>query len=489
MPPALSDYGSDGELTTVFDSRFQVRGQAPNLVNIFEDTDNGDGPSVTHLRRPENWENATGSTDASDTEVLGPLIISKKQVNGGSKQFSAIQLDLDDIIPSLAGSSLEEDTSPTSSLEPLTSTRSLRHPSGPHELIYNQKYHPMDDVLQPTRAARVKLTYTTNAMDDCSESETDHNDENKRHRSKGKKRLHSVPPSPYATVSLSRGERRSSRRSKRKVNYDMKVHPQDSQLRELEAESYIDTTHSARATKRTKIHYLADTDDDLDVEYNGDDDQDADNELQPDNHMQEEGHGTEEAELALPDPEIEPVCYNDSDEGSGDLREIPESAVENEAEDDDSFAPALDQYLSNTTIPPSGERQINLTDTTPTIESREFASRYSDLFRTSRTSIDVTLQRSRRFRIFEDRSNIHALPMPETSHFPDDDDKENIDPEAPVTGLNGNIVLPNPIPRNGRTIEDRQLTDLIISDGATEVFNRMAFAGMAFESSDEEDDE
>ncbi|KAG9202940.1 hypothetical protein G6514_003721 [Epicoccum nigrum] len=110
-------------------------------------------------------------------------------------------------------------------------------------LIYDQKYHPMDDVIRPSQAAKRRSLHGESPLvDDRSESyasedstsdaesmngDQESNDDDSQPPARGRKRKRSL--SPELT-------RRSSRRKTTpKVSYNMRIHPQDSDLRRIGA--------------------------------------------------------------------------------------------------------------------------------------------------------------------------------------------------------------------------------------------------------------
>jgi hypothetical protein len=149
------------------------------------------------------------------------------------------------------------DTPPTSSLPPSSySFRARRATQG--KLVYDTKYHPMDDSIRPSQAAkRRSLHGETQCFSDdtvgpfCMYSETDEEDghyeelEHLQESSKrGKKRARRRSPSPQPT-------RRSPRKtSNPKVSYNTSIHPQD---HDLEASS-ADEDESETACPPLKRH-------------------------------------------------------------------------------------------------------------------------------------------------------------------------------------------------------------------------------------------
>jgi hypothetical protein len=108
-------------------------------------------------------------------------------------------------------------------------------------LMYDQKYHPMDDYIRPSQAAKRRSLHgeKTALPDNSSASfdsvsdvgsmvgDGDSDDEDSQPPTRGRKRkrkrrTRSRTPEPT--------RRSSRRRTNPKVSYDMKIHPQDSDL-------------------------------------------------------------------------------------------------------------------------------------------------------------------------------------------------------------------------------------------------------------------
>jgi hypothetical protein len=152
------------------------------------------------------------------------------------------------------------DTPPTSSIPPCTySLRNRRASQG--KLVYDVKYHPMDDSIRPTQAAKRRSVHgeiqvisddESDASDSFSVHADSDNDEDQRKEEveekvkpiktgKRRSRCRSTTPEP---------SRRSSRQTtKPKISYNMKVHPQD---RDLEVSSDIDGDTGAASGKRKR---------------------------------------------------------------------------------------------------------------------------------------------------------------------------------------------------------------------------------------------
>ena len=135
-----------------------------------------------------------------------------------------------------------EGTPPTSSLPPPSyALRNRKATQG--KLIYDVKYHPMDDSIRPSRAAKrrsfhgepktfsAESSEATSAHDEPNEGESDV-EERAASTKKGTKRKKCCPREAQPT-------RRSSRKSLNSgISYNMSVHPQD---RDLEVSSSDDS--------------------------------------------------------------------------------------------------------------------------------------------------------------------------------------------------------------------------------------------------------
>jgi hypothetical protein len=135
-----------------------------------------------------------------------------------------------------------EDTPPTSSLlPPPYSLRNRKATQG--KLIYDVKYHPMDDSIRPSQAAKRRSLHgePKTFSDESSEASLAHHESNKDESDageraeptkKGAKRIRCCSQEAQPT-------RRSSRKSVNSgISYNMSVHPQD---RDLEVSSSDDS--------------------------------------------------------------------------------------------------------------------------------------------------------------------------------------------------------------------------------------------------------
>jgi len=133
-------------------------------------------------------------------------------------------------------------TAPTSSLRTRGQTNKM-HFSKP---VYDQKYHPMDDVIQPSRAAQHRVRYEERYPDDdsegtdfCQDEQSDSDVEANHQPSPNKRRKFSTVPPASA-----QGTRRSSRHVNRNVLYNTSIHPQDEDIDHMEVDSEHEDTSS-----------------------------------------------------------------------------------------------------------------------------------------------------------------------------------------------------------------------------------------------------
>jgi hypothetical protein len=155
-------------------------------------------------------------------------------------------------------------TPPTSSAT--TSTYSLRNRGAKQgKLAYDVKYHPMDDLIRPSQAAKrrsahgeelilsdnsSKASTITETDADESRNEESEPEEQPKPTARGKKR--SLTKSQARSV---QGTRRSTRKvSDPKTSYNMDIHPQDKFLDRSSDDDDEETKVSAR--KRRKLAHL-----------------------------------------------------------------------------------------------------------------------------------------------------------------------------------------------------------------------------------------
>lgn len=158
-------------------------------------------------------------------------------------------------------------TQPSSSSAATRTPRSLRScNANKSKLIYDLKYHPMDESLHPSQAAKRRSAHgesyeadpEDSGSDGCptgAESEDESDSESivtvkevssRKMSGKGKKRT-------IEKVLKGEGTRRSARTTKAvNVLYDMSVHPQDSEI-EVSSEEVSDGEGDEPVSKRSKV--------------------------------------------------------------------------------------------------------------------------------------------------------------------------------------------------------------------------------------------
>ena len=149
---------------------------------------------------------------------------------------------------------LPPESAQRASLEPMDSQLIIPVPTCPptrrgarvkSTLVCDQKYHSLDDIIRPSQAAKrrslhgERLTLPDGSNDSASEGsgsdvgsmvgDEDSDDEESRPSTGGRKRKRFISLTPEPT------RRSSRRRTQPKVSYDMKIHPQDSDLRRVDA--------------------------------------------------------------------------------------------------------------------------------------------------------------------------------------------------------------------------------------------------------------
>lgn len=116
-----------------------------------------------------------------------------------------------------------------------------------HEPLYDQKYHPLDDFMQPSYAAKRRAKYRRECPDannddttsyEAADSESESEVETTGFPSKRRKK---------ATLPLSQCTRRSLRQTNRDVLDDTDVHPQDEDLQCMEGYNHPDGASAEEA--------------------------------------------------------------------------------------------------------------------------------------------------------------------------------------------------------------------------------------------------
>ena len=134
-----------------------------------------------------------------------------------------------------------EDSVPTSSV-PFPSRKTRGSANSTRVLVYDQKYHPLDEVLRPSQAAKRRAEHGIDADDESNDSSSF----NARDQC-GSDSDSDVEGKPYPKrykhldgLSTRCSTRRSSRKAGRNAVYNTNVHPQDSQLMLTSADEMTD---------------------------------------------------------------------------------------------------------------------------------------------------------------------------------------------------------------------------------------------------------
>ncbi|KAF2645346.1 hypothetical protein P280DRAFT_513257 [Massarina eburnea CBS 473.64] len=214
MPPALSDYG-DSDCDSVFDFGFIY---TPEVTDVIKKSPSPEFlssvSSVVQLSvesqvvRRQSKRQFEEVCQDQHTEV----IVTKRR-----RENLLVGLDLQNIIA--AAEEETADQAPSSSKATSShNTRASTSTRRRSQIRYNQKYHPMDDVIRPRQAAKLRATYAS----DSGSQET-----NFRGSYDSPTSSASEIVEPKRQVLTRPPTRRSARRYNPDVLYDMKVHPQD----------------------------------------------------------------------------------------------------------------------------------------------------------------------------------------------------------------------------------------------------------------------
>ncbi|KAF2873388.1 hypothetical protein BDV95DRAFT_592766 [Massariosphaeria phaeospora] len=260
MPPALSDY-SDSEfdcppaakskaLSDYSDSELDCVGTTTTGKHVKNSTPGRLSPAKSESEpdsEPEPEPNSKSKSKSKSKRKPSVAIAEVQKApnthNPRSRKRNNLLADLD--LSNIITISDEEDDA-TTETRPTYNTRRQTHDKD--KLCYDQKWHPMDDYLQPQRAAKRRSLQnddstlspddkdddsTTFANSGQSDDDADTEDEgmvsNKRRISTSK-----GVTSNKRRKSTSEGTRRSSRETNRDAHYDMSTHRQDAELVESE---------------------------------------------------------------------------------------------------------------------------------------------------------------------------------------------------------------------------------------------------------------
>lgn len=146
---------------------------------------------------------------------------------------NVIAIPSDDLMIPTTEGSVPARSVPSSSHRTRGSTRSTR--SG--DLAYDQKYHPIDEYLRPSQAAKRRAEHSIGDEGRSSVCFEENHDS-------GSSYDEDDPPPTTKRRKLDKFDvyqstRRSTRRVNRHVLYDMTVHPQDSQIEEIAEDNRI----------------------------------------------------------------------------------------------------------------------------------------------------------------------------------------------------------------------------------------------------------
>jgi hypothetical protein len=212
------------------------------------------------IHHTEHWQwQLSSQQSSSESTAAAPCPPQKKKAKRLSLLTSIDPRNIIDITDNEDAPSTA-DTPPTSSM-PASSYSFRNRRAARGKLIYDVKYHPMDDSIRPSQAAKRRSAHGEEQVssDDSSEasvqgdgSDLDEEKEGKKEEEqksrpakKGKKRARSPSQSPEPT-------RRSSRRTATlRVSYNMSIHPQDRDLEESSADDSDDEAAAPGPKRKT----------------------------------------------------------------------------------------------------------------------------------------------------------------------------------------------------------------------------------------------
>ncbi|KAL1591376.1 hypothetical protein SLS60_011989 [Paraconiothyrium brasiliense] len=185
----------------------------------------------------------SSESDTNDAPATKIKVFSRKRKRSGLLRSldvgNIIMVPSDEMIISTA-----KDRVPASSVPPsshLTSyhmTRGSKRGARSNDLAYDQKYHPMDEYLRPSQAAKRRAEYGFDEDSDSvnfEENDKGDSDSDVEDQPQMKKRK----KFDKFALRSGTGTRRSFRSVNRDVLYDMKIHPQDSQLEHMATDSTV----------------------------------------------------------------------------------------------------------------------------------------------------------------------------------------------------------------------------------------------------------
>ncbi|KAJ4301431.1 hypothetical protein N0V90_003523 [Kalmusia sp. IMI 367209] len=247
MPPALSDYdsssGSEADCVVV---SLKPRGSQFLRNRLCESVPSTHRHRYLQVLRDRHSKRAPATNTVSRKRKRTYLL-------SGLDMSNIIMIPSEELVHSTA-----EDSPPVSSMPPPSSYMTRGSTSGNRspDLAYDQKYHPIDEFLRPSQAAKRRAEH---GLDDEESEEADHGecydsesdsdididndiDSNINDQPQTKKRKRRNKPTAR------QGIRRSARQVNRDVLYNANVHPQDEQLRQINTDSSIEEINDEEAT-------------------------------------------------------------------------------------------------------------------------------------------------------------------------------------------------------------------------------------------------
>ncbi|KAF2658787.1 hypothetical protein K491DRAFT_247078 [Lophiostoma macrostomum CBS 122681] len=249
MPPALSDYDSDGSLIYNTIEAENVK-EPPSAVSQSPARHSSapapSGKFVKQSLRPDTRSATVGTSHSSSrfsSSTKSPAFASfekPKSLRGKKRSALLAGIGPENIISQSENEeeALAKNTPPTSSISTSSyRTRRQVHGSQKSEVCYDQKYHPMDDVMNPTRAAKVKSKYGEElpVSDDIlffSDVDDGGNESDVE--------MHiDAEPMKKVKNKFCQPTRRSGRQMNNSVIYNTSVHPQDNDIEEGERTDWV----------------------------------------------------------------------------------------------------------------------------------------------------------------------------------------------------------------------------------------------------------
>lgn len=131
-----------------------------------------------------------------------------------------------------------EGSMPTSSA-PTPSKRTRGHSNSTRALQYNGKYHPLDEILRPSQAAKFRAEHGLNKCEDSdSDGFKDQGDKDSDYDVDGKPQKKKNKTSGMTAFCY--GPRRSPRKVNRNALYNTNAHPQDLDLAQMDVDGTME---------------------------------------------------------------------------------------------------------------------------------------------------------------------------------------------------------------------------------------------------------